>query len=218
MTAVTTARRFRTPLLWLAALRALLGIIAIPLAPWLYKEHFAILVLLRPTKEVLLAGGFLARQGRVNPGVVVLAAIPLGVLSVWQFFALGRAFSDEIQAGSGLPRAADRLLPTARIKDLCGVLERRGPRLIFLGRLATFPSSLLGAAAGASGMRAKKFLPADFAGALAAIAEVMVAGYFLGSAYRRAGPWLTAAGFAALLAMLFVGGRALTRERERSDG
>jgi membrane protein DedA with SNARE-associated domain len=131
------------------------------------------------------------------------------VLAVWQFFALGRAYAGEIQAGEGLPRVAGRILPTARIKELCAALDERGSRLVFLGRLATFPSSLLAAAAGASGMASRAFLPADLGGAVLGIAEVLVAGYVLGEAYQEAGPWLTGVGVVALLGMLFVLGRAL---------
>lgn len=207
------AVRFRTFLLWLAAARAVLGVVAIPLAPFLYREHFALLVLLRPTKEVLLAAGFLIRQGDVNPIVVVLAALPLMLGGVWQFFALGRGFADELRSGDGLPRMAQRLLPPERVKKLCAVLDRKGTRLIFLGRLATFPSSLLGTAAGTAGMKTWKFIPADTLGALVGMAEVLVAGYLLGQAYKSAGPWLTAVGVVALLGMLFVLGRSLTRDR-----
>lgn len=210
--------RFRTPLLWFAAFRAVLGVVAIPLAPFLYREHFVVLVLLRPTKEVLLAAGFLVRRGEVNPFAVVLAAVPLAIIGVWEFFWLGRSFAEEIQRGEGLPKLAERLLPTERIKKLCTALDRRGRRMVLLGRLATFPSSLLGAAAGASGMKAKTFLPADGTGAMVSIVEVMIAGYLLGSAYKSAGPWLTAVGVAALLAMLYVLGRTLTRNGEPSGG
>lgn len=207
------AVRFRTFLLWLAAARAVLGVVAIPLAPFLYREHFALLVLLRPTKEVLLAAGFLIREGDVHPLVVVLAALPLMLGGVWQFFALGRGFADELRSGEGLPKLAQRLLPPERVKKLCGVLDRKGTRLIFLGRLATFPSSLLGTAAGTAGMKTWKFLPADTLGALVGMAEVLVAGYLLGQAYKSAGPWLTGVGVVALLGMLFVLGRSLTRDR-----
>jgi membrane protein DedA with SNARE-associated domain len=193
--------------------RAVLGVAAIPLAPFLYKEHFALLVLLRPTKEVLLAAGFLIRRDDVHPLVVLAAAIPLAIFAVWQFFYLGRSFADEIRSGEGLPKLAQRLLPPERVKKLCQALDKKGTRLIFLGRLATFPSSLLGTAAGVSGMESKKFLPADGLGALVGILEVLVAGYLLGQAYKSAGPWLTGVGVLALLAMLFVLGRSLTRER-----
>jgi membrane protein DedA with SNARE-associated domain len=208
--------RWRTPLLVLAGVRAVLAIAAIPLAPFLYEEHFVLLVLLRPTKEVLLAAGFAIKRGDADLLAVLAAAVPLAIVAVWHSYVLGRAYAKEIQSGEGLPRFADRVLPPKRIKQLCGALDERGKRMIFLGRLATFPSSLLGVAAGTSGMKGRQFFPADLAGALVGITEVLVAGYALGAAYRRAGPWLTAVGVAALLGMLFVLGHALktgTRKR-----
>lgn len=212
MTALTLARNLRTPMLWLAGARAVLGILAVPIAPLLYREHFVVLVLLRPTKEVLLVGGFLARRGDVNPLSVLVAAVPLALLGVWHFYWLGRAFSKEIQTGKGLPRFADKLLPTDRIEKLCRVLDHKGKRVVLIGRLAAFPSALLAAAAGASGMRSRDFLRADLAGGVLAIAEVFGAGYILGEAHKRAGPWLTAVGVALLCALLLLVGRSISRQ------
>ena len=212
MTETKQARRLRTPLVWLAVARGVLGVAAVPLAPFLYRYHFPLLVLLRPTKEVLLAGGFFIRRGEVNPVLVVVAAIPLAIFSVWHFYYLGQSFSKEIQSGEGLPRLVERFLPPERIKRMCRLLERRGRRVVFVGRLATFPSALLGAAAGASKMAPRAFFPADLAGAVVSVAEVLAAGYLLGEAYRKAGPWVTAAGVVLLLALLFGIGRALRRD------
>ncbi len=212
MTTPTQMERFRTPLLWIAGLRTLLGLIAIPLAPFLYRDHFPLLVLLRPTKEVLLAGGFFVRQGDVNPVVVVLAAIPLSIFGVWLFYGLGRGFSEEITSGEGLPRFVERLLPTKRIDQLCRMLHKKGRPVILVGRLASFPSTLLGAAAGASDMPTKRFFPTDLLGGLLAIAEVMVAGYVLGEAYKEAGPWLAVFGAVMLVALLVGVGRALKKQ------
>lgn len=212
MRSSTHLQRFRTPLLWMAGLRTILGIVAIPLAPFLYRDHFAVLVLLRPTKEVLLAGGFLVRQGDVNPVVVVVAATPLSIFGVWLFYGLGRAFSEELTSGEGLPSFVERLLPTKRIEQLCRVLQKKGRPVVFIGRLASFPSTLLGAAAGTSGMAARKFLPTDLAGGLLAIAEVMVAGYLLGEAYKEAGPWLAGVGAVLLIALLVGVGRAIKKQ------
>ena len=66
-------------------------------------------------------------------------------------------------------------------------------------------------------MESRKFLPADGAGALLAMTEVLVAGYALGGAYERAGPWLTAVGAGILMGLLFALGRWLKREGAR-DG
>ncbi len=203
----------RTAALAAAAVRAVLGIVAIPLAPALYRDHFVVLVLLRPTKEVLLAGGFLVRTGHVSLGSVLAAAVPLALLGVWHFFVLGRAYSGEIERGDGLPRWARRVMPRDRIQRLCRVLDRKGRRVIVLGRLAAFPSVLLGAAAGASKMEPRSFLVADSVGCFLSIVEVLGAGYVLGAAYKDAGPWITAVGVVALVAVLGLVGWWVRRER-----
>jgi membrane protein DedA with SNARE-associated domain len=202
--------RGRTVLLALAAVRLALGIAAIPLAPALYKDHFVILVLLRPTKEVFLAGGFLARRGDVSLVLVVLAAIPLSIFGVWLVYALGRTYKKEIESGK-LSGLAGRILRPERVKKVEEALDKRGPRLIFLGRLAVLSSAAVAAAAGAAGLESRKFLPMDLAGGLTSIAYTVAAGYFLGEAYEKAGPWLTVVGVFAFLAFAFVLGRALKR-------
>ncbi len=204
--------RLRVLLLVLAAVRTVLGIVAILLAAVLFDDHFLILVLLRPTKEVFLAAGFLVRQGDANLSGVVLAAIPLSIFGVWLFYFLGRSWAAEIRSGNGLPRWAHRILPPERIQALHRIVERRGGRVVVLGRLAAFPSTLLGAAAGMSGMQASKFLLADGLGALLAMVEVLLAGYLLGGAYERAGPLLTGVGVVVLLGLLIALGRWLKRD------
>jgi membrane protein DedA with SNARE-associated domain len=201
---------FRTALTYVAAARIVIGIAAIPLAPVLYEKHFLWLVLMRPTKEVLLAGGFLARQDKVGLIELLIAAVPLALLGVWQFFALGRAWAREIGSDK-LPWVARRILPTKKIKELRKTLRKRGARIIFIGRLAVFPSALLGATAGSSDMHTSEFLRADTAGGLLSIAEVVGAGYLFGSAYKSAGPWITVVGVIALLGMLFFVGRTMRK-------
>jgi membrane protein DedA with SNARE-associated domain len=211
---VTTTKqertRLRTALLALAGIRGVLAAVAIPLAPVLYRRHFMVLVFLRPTKDVLLAAGFLGRRQEVHLSLVVLTAIPLAVFGVWIFFWLGRSFGPEIRNGK-LPGWARRILPKDRINDMCKVLDKRGDKVVIIGRLAAFPSTLMAAAAGASGMDTKQFLKADAIGALLSIAEVVGAGYLLGSAYKHAGPWLTAVGVAMLFGGMFYVGRMLRR-------
>lgn len=205
-----TTKPVRSPLLAAAALRGLLAIVAIPLAPVLYHDHFALLVLLRPTKEVLLAAGFLIRNGDANVFVIVLAAIPLLVAGVWLFFFLGRSFADDLE-GEGLPGLAGRVLPARRVQQLKKILDRRGPKLIFLGRLAAFPSTFVASAAGSSDLPRGRFLVADGAGAACSLAAALGAGYGLGSAYEQAGPWLTALGVAVVVALVVLFGRYLRR-------
>jgi membrane protein DedA with SNARE-associated domain len=209
-TPASLAHRWRRPLLGLAVARAVLAVVAIPLAPLLYEDHFVLLVLLRPTKEVLLAGGFLLREGEVHPVALVLAAVPLLILGVWQFFALGRGYAKEIR-GCDVPGLGGRVLPAKRIDALRKLLTKKGDRLVLVGRLAAFPSALVAAAAGSSKMSTREFLLADGVGGLLSVVEVVGAGMLLGSAYKDAGPWLTGVGVLVLFAMLWLAGRYLKR-------
>ena len=215
-TAALSQRSLRRPvakrvLLGVGVFRAILGIVAIPLAPFLYEEHFLVLVLLRPTKEVFLAGGFLARQGDVSLPLLVLAAIPLSIFGVWHFFLLGRAYAKEIHSDK-MPGFASRILTPERIKKFEKSLDKKGPKLIFLGRLAVLSSAAVAAAAGASKLEPKKFFPYDLAGGLLSIAYTVAAGWFLGEAYEQAGPWITVLGAIALIGFAFILGRSLKKD------
>jgi len=201
-------KRWRKPLLALGAARVGLAVVAIPLVPVLYQDHFLLLVFMRPTKELFLAGGFLARRGDLDLILLVLAAIPLSIFGAWLFYALGRTYAKEIEAGD-LPKLADRLLDADKILKLEKALNRQGGKLIFLGRLAVMSSAAVAAAAGALGVAPRRFFPVDLAGGLASIAYTVAAGYFLGEAYERAGPWLTGVGVVALMGFAYILGRSL---------
>lgn len=205
-----TSDRWRIPLLVLAGARGLVALLAVPLAPVLYEDHFLVLVLMRPTKEVLLAGGFLVRTGKIGIVPLISAAVPLSILGVWLMYYLGRQFADAIAAGE-LPRWADRILPKDRIERMCELLDAKGQKLVFYGRLAAFPSTMVAAAAGSADMPSRRFLPVDGAGGLLAIAEVVGAGFLLGAAYKQAGPWLVAVGVVVLVGVAVVVARYLRR-------
>lgn len=203
-------------LLVLAGLRAVLGVLAIFLAKFLYRDNFLLLVLMRPTKDVFLAGAFLARQGN-EPGLlwkVLLAGLPLSLAGVWISYLLGRQYSEEI-GRQQLPGIAGRILPVKKIRKFEDMLKKKGPRLALLGRLAAFPSSVIGMAAGSSDLASRKFLPADGLGAVLAIAEVMSLGYVLGSFFNKDDPvtsWtITGVAVAATFGLLFLLGRYLKR-------
>ena len=200
----------RIGLLWLAGVRFAVSVAAVPLAPFLYREHFILLVLMRPTKEVLLAAGFLIRQGRVSLPPVLLAAIPLMVLGVWLFFYLGRAYRKEIEACE-VPGIGDRILSPDKIQRVQKVLDKRGPRLVYLGRLAALSSAAVATAAGAGRMGSRDFLTVDGLGALTSAGVSLGAGYMAGAAYERAGPWITAVGIAVLIGAAFLLARYLKR-------
>jgi membrane protein DedA with SNARE-associated domain len=170
-----------------------------------------VLILMRPTKETLLYAGFAMHQNDISLGVAILAALPILILGVWQFFALARLYGKQL-AQKKLPGIAGRLLPRDRVRRMQRALEHNGDKVVFLGRMAAMPSSLIAAAAGASGYEPKRFLIVDGAGALVSLALMLGLGWLLEDAYEAAGPWLTALGVVALATVALVIGRALTRE------
>jgi undecaprenyl-diphosphatase len=188
---------------------------AVLLAPWLYREHAAVLVLMRPTKEVFLFAGFLARRGDLALPVAAVAALPILLGGVWIFFWLGRSYRKELRAAE-LPGLAGRVLPRDRIDELRAVLEARGPSVVLLGRLAAFPSTLMAATAGSAGVPWRTFVLADTIGGLASMVLALGCGYVLGEAYEDAGPWLTALGVAVLVGLAVLVGRALLRSGSSS--
>jgi membrane protein DedA with SNARE-associated domain len=190
--------------------RVAIGIIAIPLAPVLFEDHFLLLVLMRPTKEVLLASGFLLREGDLGLLPLMLAAAPLYLGGVWHFFYLGKAFSEEI-CSQKLPGVAGRVLKPDRIQSLLEALRKKGPKLIVLGRLAAFSSAALGAAAGTAEMKTMRFIRFDLLGASVAFVIVVGAGYIFGAAYEEVGPWLSVVGVIATLGVFFLIGRNIKR-------
>jgi len=203
----------------LAAARGILALLAIPLAPALYKSHAALLVLLRPTKEVFLFAGYKASEHELNLAVVVLAAIPLLLVGTWVFYFLGRSYKDDM-ADADLPGIAGRLLPRERIQSLCDAVNDRGWPLVFIGRLAIMPSTLVAAAAGTADVPVRTFIAADAAGALVSMAMMLAAGWFLGEARETAGPWFTALGAVALMALMYLLGKRVSgggRRRGRSS-
>ena len=208
---MTKKKRTRMILLWLAGIRIVVGLAAIPLAPFLYREHFIVLVLMRPTKEVLLAAGFLVKAGKVDLLAVLAAAVPLMILGVWQFYYLGRAYRDEIRKGE-LPGIQGRILSAKKVKKITKTLDKKGPKLVFLGRLAAFSSAVVATAAGAGKMTPREFLPSDGAGAIASAAIAIGAGYFLGQAYEKASPALSVVGVAALVVAAVLLGRYLNKD------
>jgi membrane protein DedA with SNARE-associated domain len=193
--------RTKKGLLWLAGIRVGLALVALPLAPFLYRHHFVVLVLLRPSMGVLLAGAILARQGHISLGAMLAAAIPLQLIAVWLYFLLGDAWQEEIEADDKLPFLTARLLQPEQTRHLRQTLRDKGPRLVVLARFAIFPVGLLAAAAGASDMAPREFFPADGAGLVCAAGLVVGVGYGLGVSRQELSPWLLAIGVCGLVAL-----------------
>ena len=142
------ARQRRRWLRTLVAVRVSAAAIAVPLFPFLFHRHYFVLAFLRPSAVVLVGGGFLARRGNVALWQVVVASIPMQVLAVWLYYAIGRAWAKEIGRDDALPVFAARLLPARDVKRIRKALRRRGPLVVVLTRFAIVPVGLVAAAAG----------------------------------------------------------------------
>jgi len=70
-----------------------------------------------------------------------------------------------------------------------------------LARFAIFPTGLLAATAGASGMKPARYFPADGLAFAAAAGAVFGAGYGPSPAQRQSDLWLTIIGAAGLVAL-----------------
>jgi membrane protein DedA with SNARE-associated domain len=210
------ARRWRNPLLVLAILRYVIPITAIPLFPVLVPDRVALLTLLRPGREVLLLAGGLTRTNG-DPGILFtfLAFIPLMVVGVWVFFALGRAWAVDLRTGDG-PDWLHRMLPPERMEVGYRVLARRGPQFALIARIAGLPPTFVAAAAGASDVSSRAYLLADGIGAVLHFGIVFGIGLALGETYEQGGPWLTGVGLVLVVIAAMWVSRWLQREAERS--
>lgn len=129
------SERTKRGLLWLAGVRVGLALVAIPLAPFLYLHHFLVLVLLRPSMGVLLAGAILAREGHTSLPAMLGAAVPLQLVAVWLYFLLGDAWQEDIDSDDRLPFFTARLLQPGQIRHLRQTLRSgEAITLVFLGR------------------------------------------------------------------------------------
>jgi membrane protein DedA with SNARE-associated domain len=141
---------------------------ALPLAPVLYPQLFPVLVVLRPSLGVLLAGAILARDGGILLPAMLGLAISLQLLWVWLYFPTGKAWQSEIDSDDKLPFITARLLQPRQVRRLRRLLRARGARFAVLARFAIFPTGLLAAAGGASDLPPRRFFSAGTVALLAA--------------------------------------------------
>lgn len=203
---------WRKPLLAICALRFIIPIAAIPLLyTWTREgaERIPALTVLRPGKEVLLIAGGFAKVGRI-PGteipMVFLAYIPGMIIVVWAFFALGRAYAAELDAGGG-PAWLIRMAPPERLAQARRVIAKRGVSVAIFGRVAALPPTIMAVAAGTTSVDARRYLFADLIGAILSFAVTVGVGYGLGAAYESGGKYILIGG----LVLFFVGAQLFTK-------
>ncbi len=186
----------------LAIARFVLPIMALPYAIRAAADTTAsipLLILIRPGRPELLLAGFRIGGGDADLLLTVLAYIPFGILSVWGFFWLGRLLGHRIESTES--RWLARAIPPDAFAKVQRLLEKRGVALAIFGRVAGLPPTLMAAAAATSHISARRYLAADFVGAVINVGVVLAAGAALGETYERAGRWFTIGGFVLIIVM-----------------
>ncbi len=168
------------------------------LGPWGYLvvcavvmlECQALLGLFLPGESLVLLGGFLAREGTLDPGALVLA-ISLGAIVGDSIgYRLGRALGLE-----WLARHGRRLGVRRENLDRAGAfIARHGGKAVFASHFTHLMRSLMPFFAGASRMRYGRFLVFNAAGCIAWAATFVAVGYLAGEAWLVAAKWAGRAG------------------------
>ena len=130
-----------------------------------------------PEDLPLLSAGILAASGKVSPWLLLLVSV-LGIsISDAILYMLGRRF------GPGMLkwRWLRRHLPERLIERLTALYEKYGAVLLLVARLAVGMRAAFFFAAGAAGMRARRFVLFDVAGAIVAAVAWMYVGVRLAS-------------------------------------
>lgn len=173
-----------------------------------------------PSEVVLPLAGYLASRGRMDLGLVVLAAT-LGSV-------VGALLLYEVGARTGrhrLRRLVDRM-PLLEVADLDrseAWFARHGEASVLIGRCLPVVRSLISVPAGVEGMPRWRFVLLTAVGSGAWNAAFVLGGWALGTRFtevERYSGWLNAAVYTAIAVLLALGVRRALRRRasERARG
>lgn len=149
-------------------------------------ESAAFLGVVVPGESLVLVAGFIAAQGLLDLGDLILVV------------AVGAACGDSIGYELGrrlgrhwLLRYGGRVgISRARLDRVDAFFKRHGGKSVFLGRFVGFARAVVPFLAGSSRMPYRLFLPYNALGALLWSAVVVLLGYFLGASWQVAERWI----------------------------
>ncbi len=125
-----------------------------------------------PEESVLILGGYLAWQGRLDLLLVILVGIFSASLGDNLGFWAGRRYGQ---------RAIARLpLPQARLAQARTLITRYGARAVFVSRFVAGFRTVAGPLAGAGGLPPLRFFTANLLGAVCYVPWPVLAGYGAG--------------------------------------
>jgi membrane protein DedA with SNARE-associated domain/membrane-associated phospholipid phosphatase len=161
-------------------------------SPWAYlvvgalaaAEASAFVGLFIPGEAVMLLGGVLASQGRVDLRSMLVAACIGAVVGDSIGFEIGRRFGPRME-GSRLGRRVGR----HRWERARAYVRRRGGRAVFFGRFVGVFRALVPAVAGTAGIPYRTFLIFNIAGGVIWAGAFVLLGATAGSSYRIVEAW-----------------------------
>jgi membrane protein DedA with SNARE-associated domain len=174
-----------------------------------------------PSELIMPLAGFVAAQGKLNAGLVVLAGTLGSVLGALPWYYAGRWLGEERMCAFAARHGRWLTLDDKDLGKAIRWFERHGRIAVLLGRLVPTVRTLISLPAGMARMPLVPFLVYSSIGSLLWTAALAAAGYALEANYRLVGDYLDRAskiiiGLIVLtyLWRLIAGGRLGARVRE----
>jgi membrane protein DedA with SNARE-associated domain len=166
-----------------------------------------------PGETALLAGGAMAKYGRLSLPWVVVTAICAAILGDNLGFLLGR------RGGRTLAERHGRKvgLTPARLAQFDRFFEHHGAKTVFIARFVTGLRVFGAVLAGGSGLRWPRFLFYNATGAIVWATLIGIAGYMLAYSWDTLERWIGRSGLIALAAVSAIALVAFLRARRRTE-
>jgi membrane protein DedA with SNARE-associated domain len=166
-----------------------------------------------PGETALLAGGAMAKYGRLSLPWVVVTAMCAAILGDNLGFLIGR------HGGRTLAERHGRKvgLTPARLRQFDRFFERHGAKTVFIARFVTGLRVFGAVLAGGSGLPWLKFLFYNATGAVVWSIAVGLAGYMLAYSWDTLERWIGHSGLIALAAVGAIALVAYLRARRRRE-
>ena len=165
-------------------------------------ESAAFLGVIVPGESLVLVAGFVAAQGVLDLGDLILVVAVGAAIGDSVGYELGRRLGRQWLSRYGARVGISR----ARLDRVDAYFDRHGGKSVFIGRFVGFARALVPFLAGSSRMPYRLFLPYNVFGALLWSAVVVLLGYFLGASWQVAERWIGRASaiLGGLLLVIFM--------------
>lgn len=180
-------------------------------------ENTALLGLVLPGGTMTLLGAFYARQGTLDPWLVLLAAWAGTVAGYHVDYLVGRFVLARFAARWESSALARRMRLTARLRLTRRFLARHGGKAILLSHVAGHVRSFVALSTGMTAMRYRRFLAFELLAALLWSTLYCAAGYLVGSEWERLQVFFERFGLVAagVLLVAFLAWKAVSMRRAR---